>query len=219
MRKEDHELCIKTMISLAGTLFTTPEEFVVQQGEKSNAMYFLVSGDCMVFQQDLNGNEHCNAKLLTRSDHFGEIGILYNCERTCTIRSVTYNILARISKPKLRQIMSDYPEMVALLIKNTYTYKDSFKSFFMHRLKNIDYLCECSPSVLHTLFYKFKRFEIEQNEILLKEGDPVVSVVVLLNGELEVIFVDNEGNEIVLQKMSSGAILNSRNWLFREETM
>ena len=98
LRKKDHEVCISAMISLMGTLFTSPEENIVQQGEKANAMYFMVSGDCMVAQRDLIGFERVQPKLLTKNDHFGEIGILYPCTRTCTVKSVTYNILARISR-------------------------------------------------------------------------------------------------------------------------
>lgn len=100
-----HELFLQDLIALMGTLFTSPEEDIVTQGEKSTHLYFLVAGSCIQSRNDsCCKNRIKTIKLLTPGDHFGEIGLLYNCERTCSISSVDYNIVARLAKPKLHAI-------------------------------------------------------------------------------------------------------------------
>jgi CRP-like cAMP-binding protein len=39
------------------------------------------------------------------------------------------------------------------------------------------------------------------------------------SGQFEVIFVDSKGEEFVFERLGSGAILNHRNWFFKEERM
>jgi CRP-like cAMP-binding protein len=83
---------------MLGTLSTHPEEKLVEQGEKATAIYFIVSGESMIFHYDLLRQDLFKKSLLSSGDHFGEIGCLYDCNRTCTVLSINYNILARLSK-------------------------------------------------------------------------------------------------------------------------
>lgn len=41
---------MEEFVSIMGTLFTEPEQNVVVQGEKANAMFFISSGTCQVLQ-------------------------------------------------------------------------------------------------------------------------------------------------------------------------
>jgi F-box/leucine-rich repeat protein 7 len=112
-----------------GSLFTAPEEMVVSQGEKSMCMFFIASGESQILHKNSSGKERAFSKLLIGGDHFGEVGLIYDCPRTCTVMTSDYNILARLSKIKLRMLCSDYPLLKPTLQSHTFTYKDEFKSF------------------------------------------------------------------------------------------
>lgn len=57
-------------------------------------MYFIMQGDCTVSLIDENREEHIAVALLTEGSHFGEIGLIYGCERTATVISRNYNTMA-----------------------------------------------------------------------------------------------------------------------------
>ena len=100
---------VEDMIHLLGTLFTQPEHKIVEQGEESDCMYFIIAGECLVILEDSTNFERIKTNLLGASDFFGELGCLFKCKRTCSIMSASYNIVARLTKPRLRNIISDYP--------------------------------------------------------------------------------------------------------------
>lgn len=92
-----YDLFVDMLISQLGTLFASPEEDLVRQGDKSNSMCLIVSGNCFKKENGIPINSGSN-KLFSRGDHFGEIGCLYSCNRTCTIKSIDYIILAKLSR-------------------------------------------------------------------------------------------------------------------------
>ena len=57
------------------------------------------------------------------------------------------------------------------------------------------------------------------DEILIKDGDLIQQFIMVINGEFEVFYVDNTGFEFVIERISSGAILNYRTWFLEDETM
>lgn len=64
-------------------------------------MYLVAKGKLEVTQS--NGKVSVDSenivRRLTDNDHFGEISLLYDCQRTCNVISSNYCTLATISKP------------------------------------------------------------------------------------------------------------------------
>jgi CRP-like cAMP-binding protein len=48
-------------------------------------MFFISSGDCAVNIMDSNRELIVGHRLLVEGDHFGEIGLIYDCIRTATV--------------------------------------------------------------------------------------------------------------------------------------
>ena len=68
-------------------------------------------------------------RLLTQGDHFGDIGLLYKCKRTCSVISRNYNTLASLTYDRYKIIKCEYPIFRDELIKHTYLYNDPRKKF------------------------------------------------------------------------------------------
>lgn len=152
------EVVLEEFVSIMGTLFTEPEQSVVVQGEKANALYFISSGSCQVSQISHYRQEKVHRKLLSFGDHFGEIGCLYNCNRTCTVTPIDYNILARISKARLRMLISDYPKLLTEFQKHVHSYKDSTKVLLNNAMRRIKYFEGLDVTLQHKIIYMFKEF-------------------------------------------------------------
>lgn len=63
-----------------------PEDQIIKQGEISESMYFLATGECNVYVTDINMKEiHSNT--LKEGQYFGEIGLIKDCHRTASVFS------------------------------------------------------------------------------------------------------------------------------------
>ena len=67
----------------------------MSQGEHGNQFYYVGKGDCKVTVRNARGKEVFVSKL-NEGDHFGEIGMIYRCERTATVYSMNYNTFATL---------------------------------------------------------------------------------------------------------------------------
>jgi CRP-like cAMP-binding protein len=110
------------LIPRLGTMFTTPEEILLKQGEIGNELFFISRGDCVVNLRDHNNNYHLAIKLLVEGDLFGEISLLYNCSNTSEVISRNYNTIARISKPRLRMVFNEHPIFKKYLKRHSIRY-------------------------------------------------------------------------------------------------
>mgnify|MGYP006109260399 CR=1 FL=1 len=89
---------MELIVSKLGTSYSTPEVIIFNQGDESkDGMYFITMGDCAVNIIDENRENHVAYALLVEGDHFGEIGVVYDCKRTSTIVSRNYNTMATLS--------------------------------------------------------------------------------------------------------------------------
>jgi len=84
-------------------MLSVPEDFILRQFyQDSKSMYFVIKGDCVVrmvnnFGKEVTLGEKDTVKLLVEGESFGEISMLYGCERQATIISRGYNILASLT--------------------------------------------------------------------------------------------------------------------------
>ena len=125
--------------------------------------------------------------LLTSGDHFGEIGCLYGCPRTCSVKTTTFNIIGRLSKPRLRMLLSDHPLFMDKLEKHVYKYKDDNKQLLFNSFQMIEYLKGVEHRVFHAMLYNLQEFVIEQNEIVMRVNDVINSIIIVKSGTLELV--------------------------------
>ena len=141
------------MIRQFGTLFTPPEERVCIEGESGSTVSIIVSGS---FSVSFKKSRIIKDTLLIRGDHFGEIALLYDRERTCTVQSIDYTILARLTKERLRMILSDNPLLMDQFYKHVYAYEDDFKNMMHTVFSKIEYLSGLPTPLFHEMIYAFE---------------------------------------------------------------
>ena len=76
---------MESIVKRLGSSFSTPEQMILKQNDPSEEMFFISSGDCAVNITNNNREEVVGHRLLVEGDHFGEIGLIYECNRTASI--------------------------------------------------------------------------------------------------------------------------------------
>ena len=106
---------ITYIVSHLDTVLTQPEQEIVAFGETDKGLYFISKGDCVLKLQDSKGRGFFSNILLEEGQHFGEISVVYDCPRTATVISRTYNTLGKLSFNRYREIVSEYPELISII--------------------------------------------------------------------------------------------------------
>lgn len=75
-------------------------------------MYLVAKGECIVNIRDEKNHLIRNHRILTTSDYFGEISMIYGCKRTATVTSRKYSTLAMLTQKKFKEITTEFPEMI-----------------------------------------------------------------------------------------------------------
>lgn len=103
--------------------FCQPDYPVVTQFGDQGDFYFIADGKCEVEVLDEFRSPH-KIRLLTDGDHFGEIALLYNTERTATVRTITYTNLAVVSASIFNEIVKLFPDVKESLEQSASHYMD-----------------------------------------------------------------------------------------------
>lgn len=121
-------------------------------------MYFISSGDCAIDIRDVNREKLVAEKLLIEGDHFGEIGVIYDCKRTATVVSRNYNTMSRITSARFYDLSNEIPKYVEGLKRCVYEYDERFKRFMMRTISRIPYFNpqDMTPELFHIILYGFE---------------------------------------------------------------
>ena len=88
-------------------------DFVIRYADLPGQMHFISKGIVEVLATD----GRTRIALLEDGEYFGEIGILFNCCRTVSVRAVSPCVLASITKENLMNILQNFKEHKDFLVK------------------------------------------------------------------------------------------------------
>jgi CRP-like cAMP-binding protein len=87
---------------------------IINQGERADAMFMLVSGKVAAFIKGKDGTDS-HLRTSEAGGHFGEIGLLEGGNRTATVRAETNCRVFRLREDSFREMMKK-PELAAPLL-------------------------------------------------------------------------------------------------------
>ena len=109
-----------------------PEDMIIRQGEEGREMYFISTGDCIVYVKDTRRHEQA-VRRLERGDFFGvrvfllpnkEIAVCSNCRRTATVKSKNYCVTAKLCKNDFNEVVQRFPDLYEKLKAHSRRYRD-----------------------------------------------------------------------------------------------
>ena len=80
---------------------------------------------------------HNNLRVLLEGDHFGEIGMLYGCPRSCSVVSKNYTKMARMIRQRFIYVSMEEPNIAMALMNHISKYRDPYKNFIGRTLRHI----------------------------------------------------------------------------------
>jgi CRP-like cAMP-binding protein len=102
-------------------------------------MYFIAKGECAVNIIDEKKRVIEDYKILRIGDYFGEVALIYGCQRSATVISKKYSTLAKLTKHNFKEIQTEYPEIVTCLKEGIYKYNDRMKKFLAFTIQRVEY--------------------------------------------------------------------------------
>ena len=75
-----------------------------------------------------------------------------------------------------------------------------------------------NPSLFHRLLYKTKELVVEENEVLLRAGDKIQSLIIVKTGLIQLV-LESDDVEMVVAQLGCGSVLNFRNIFIPREKM
>lgn len=108
LRAAQEELIMLIVANMTNDL-QEPDNIVIRQYEKANAMYLIAKGEVKVSiasKCDDRESAEIQKKPLTLrpGQYFGEIGIVYDCVTTATVVATKYCTLASLTKDKFKEL-------------------------------------------------------------------------------------------------------------------
>ena len=118
-------------------LLHKPDDIIIEEGDKGKHFYIIAVGKCSVTHKFFPSGPSEKPKILKSGDYFGELSLIFNCKRTCTIKSMNYTTLATVETTKFKNSTGRFIENIR---NESLNYKDKFKKIKLKMLKSIDYL-------------------------------------------------------------------------------
>lgn len=189
---------------------------IQSQDEPDKSLYYVGKGDCKVTVRNQRGKEIIVGKLFEGA-HFGEIAMIYNCERTATVYSMNYNTFAFMRLPLYRRLVQDYPEFETCLKRYVVeNYKDHRVRQLATMVKKLEYLDLVPEDILFDLIFSLKSLTFTKEDQILKVGDNIEAIYFIEEGSVEVHTVF-EGNKFTLDTLGPGSVINYRAVFLRDQ--
>uniref|UniRef100_A0A8C6X2C5 cGMP-dependent protein kinase n=1 Tax=Naja naja TaxID=35670 RepID=A0A8C6X2C5_NAJNA len=143
-----------------------PGDIVVAEGDEGHAMYIVAEGELGVTQKGRH------LRRLLPGDVFGELAVLYNCQRTATVMALTVVELWAIDRQIYRSIITENAKRKRALA--------------LAGLRGVKPLQGLSDADLSQLLDSAEERTFMPNEFIIQEGDEGRAFFFILTGEVDV---------------------------------
>jgi|TARA_B110001450_G_C17189906_1_gene306909 CRP-like cAMP-binding protein len=101
-----------------------PDDNIILEGEKGKYFYFIAIGKLSVTHQFFPVSPEEKPTQLLAGDYFGELSLIFNCRRTCTVKSLNYSTLAMIDQDSF---VKSSRKFIMAIRNQTINYNDKYK--------------------------------------------------------------------------------------------
>ena len=124
---------------------------------------------------------------LGKGDHFGEIALLSNWQRTCTVSSIGYSLFLTLDKTSFRTLGEEFPESTQRIHSHLKNYNDQDMEQRRMFVLNIPYFSQINDDDLINRIVLLMRFqEYQSGSIIMNRTLPKRSVMIIWQGQVQV---------------------------------
>ena len=201
------------MIQMVKLIMDPPEETLISQGEWTSEFYIIAKGECECFVKDERTKLDRFVRTLNPGQHFGEIALLTEKERTATIKTKNYSTIGQISKEHFHELCLLFPEIKKKFLEGLHLYCDKNKQWQKSLLKNIGYFKDLSSQSLDELVYKLKLEAFEEGQVIFKIGEKIEKIYILADGLVNTYMQLNDEDLVLDSLQIPGSTLGQYSFL------
>lgn len=86
-------------------------------------------------------------------DYFGEIGVIYDTIRTCTVTTKDYAAIATLNKKGYSECCTKFPNLRQKLEKLAAAYEDPWETFVNYAFDRVPYFTGLNEMLMNELMY------------------------------------------------------------------
>ena len=211
---------LPSLVEKMSNKLSPPHKHVVEQGQQfsreESELSYIGKGYCKVVVRDAKGKE-IYVRRLDEGEHFGEVSIVYNCQRSASVISMNYNTFATINWEAYKRLIQEFPEYESCLMRHVVTtYYDHRIKFITNMLKRVEYLDLVPQDILFELMFALKEKKVDKEGIVLEQERLIESIYFIEEGQVK-IETEFENNEFIIDKMGPGSVINSRAVFLRDQ--
>jgi carbon-monoxide dehydrogenase iron sulfur subunit len=184
------------------TMFTLkkyePEKIVFEEGDFSDKLYFIKSGQVLIRKKNLIGDDEPNS-VLGEGDLFGEIGFLENSERIATAITFSKSEIYELDKKGFNRLVKISP---------------SFQTFITNVgriwiLSNIPLFREMDEKTLVEINNHLTEKEYDENSIVYQENDLSDALYIIIKGSVKISKRVNTTREVSIIDLDVGHLFGA----------
>eukprot|EP00347_Sterkiella_histriomuscorum_P003990 403362169 len=183
------------IVSQLQTLLFLPEDQIIAQGDDSLYLFFLSRGNVQVSVRNHRQKEVISNNLQAGA-MFGEIGLIYNCQRTASVRSKNYCIIETLHKEHFQNIKTfRNKSLYKQFMFSTYNYQDTYTIFLKNLMsKVVDYLKDLENKPMTEIIFHIQQQYYPKDSIIVNQGDILEHIYIIIEGEVDVFIVSGFEN-------------------------
>lgn len=182
---EDREFLVQKSVIRSANKGT----ILCEQNQVSNLLYVIIEGEVEVFQV-MNGNK-VDLGILTSGEVFGEVAALFLVPRIATIRVTRPTAFLEISAEVITELMDKRPQLREAIEQRYY------QRTMETSLRSIPVFEKASENLMHILCSYTSLLDIENNEIVIHEGECTAGIFIIKKGTARA-FVTIGGKQVNL---------------------
>lgn len=158
-------------------------------------------------------------KVLRQGQLFGEISLIYKCMTTASVIALKYCTIGKLLEKDFHEITLQHPEILKYVKEYIFQYTDKDMRFIKMALKQMPFFSHLQDkdSILYEIIYSLKPTKMNVHDMLVKQGDKIDQIYIIERGIVE-IFLKIGGNDIVLERLFRGSVINYKNVFSNEKS-
>jgi NTE family protein/lysophospholipid hydrolase len=181
-----------------------------EQGDSGDCLYVLEKGSLGVRLRKRDGREMVIAQESEPGTNVGEMSLLTGQSRLVTVFAQTDVDLVRLTKKGFDRLGEEYPEQLAEFA--VATMMPRWQRVQLARVL-IDLLGEMDTAALRELQTQLKWQQMENGDILFRQGDPGDAMYFVVNGRLRVVATQPNGDERIVGEIAPGEVVGENAFL------
>ena len=158
-------------------------------------------------------------KVLRQGQLFGEISLIYKCMTTASVIALKYCTIGKLLENDFAEITMTHPEILKYVKEYIFTYTDKDMRFIKMALKQMPFFSHLQDkdSILYEIIYSLRPKKQNVGDMLVNQGDSINEIFIIERGIVE-IFLKIGGNDIVLERLFRGSVINYKNLFTKERS-